>query len=484
MKINLSYKILSAFFLILAIVAGAFALSRYLFTQQFREFIYQEEKAVLSRLVPVLQDLYQKNGDWSDVRDDRKFWDFLMKKAHLPYFPEKFADYPPGGSPPEGLPTDGGRPPNKPPLPHGDKPWPGVLRHVFLMDANFQVISGVSKPNKKESLKAIQVNGQIVGWLGLHKPEHLDPGPADAFMKHHVKQLYVLTGIVIALTCLIAILLSRHLLKPINRLIHGTQELAGRNFKVRLRITTRDELGLLADQFNSMAQTLEDFENLRRQWLTDISHELRTPMTVLRGEIEALHDGMREPTPQNLASLKSEILQLAKLIDDLHMLSMAESDSMNLIKQLVSPRQVLDDTLAGYETRFQQKNIDVVLTLNNTSEIRMLGDAGRLDQVFVNIFENVCNYVASPGTLKITEHFESKYWVLGFHDSGPGVPDDALPHLFDRLYRVDASRNRHQGGSGLGLSICRRIIELHSGSIWARKSPMGGLWIGVKVPLV
>lgn len=481
MKINLSIKILSTFFLILAIVAGAFALSRYLFSQQFRNFIYQEEMATLNRLVPVLQDYYREQGGWEKIEDHRRFWDRLIRKAEFPYDFDRSADGPtmnPEPPPPPPKPPRDGAPSSP-----GDKHRPRRMHNVFLTDAEFHMISGMQKPFNKDALKAIRVNGAIVGWLGLHKPEHLDPGPADAFMKQHVKQQYVLTGIVIGLTGLIAILLSRHLLKPINRLIRGTQELAGRNFNVRLRITTRDELGLLADHFNSMARTLENYDNMRRQWLTDISHELRTPMTVLRGEIEALYDGMREPTQQNLASLKSEILQLARLIDDLHMLSVADADSLNLEKKLIFPQNVLEGTLVSYEARLRQQRISVSPVQGNGSVIRVYGDESRLSQVFANILENVCNYVASPGTLKITENYENKYWVLCFHDSGPGVPDEALDRLFDRLYRVDASRSRNQGGSGLGLSICQRIIELHGGSMWAEKSPMGGLLIGIKIPL-
>lgn len=505
MKINLSIKILSTFFLILAIVAGAFALSRYLFSQQFRNFIYQEEMAALYRLVPVLQDYYRKQGGWQDIEDHRLFLERMTRKAEFPYDFDRSADgptmnpQPPGDTPPS-PPGDtppsppGDTPPSPPgaslpkppgdgaPSPPDDKHRPRRMHNVFLMDAEFHIISGMKKPYNKDALKAIRVNGEIVGWLGLHKPEHLDPGPADAFMKQHVKQQYVLTGIVIGLTGLIAILLSRHLLKPINRLIRGTQELAGRNFNVRLRITTRDELGLLADHFNSMARTLENYENMRRQWLTDISHELRTPMTVLRGEIEALYDGMREPTQQNLASLKSEILRLARLIDDLHMLSVADADSLNLENKLISPQNVLEETLASYEARLRQRRISVS-PVQGSSVIRIYGDESRLSQVFANILENVCNYVMSPGALKITEDYENNYWVLCFHDSGPGVPDEALDRLFDRLYRVDASRSRNRGGSGLGLSICQRIIELHGGNMWAEKSPMGGLLIGIKIPL-
>lgn len=178
------------------------------------------------------------------------------------------------------------------------------------------------------------------------------------------------------------------------------------------------------DGQNAMASTLEEFEKLRRQWLTDISHELRTPLSILRGEIVAIQDGVREPTPENLESLHAEILRIYRLVEDLHLLSVAESDMDNALK-----------------------------------------------------------YVHSPGALEITGHPQKDHVVLYFQDSGPGVPPESLPRLFDRLYRVEPSRSRDTGGSGLGLSICRQIIEKHGGRIWAQAGTLGGLSIGIQLPM-
>jgi two-component system sensor histidine kinase BaeS len=139
--------------------------------------------------------------------------------------------------------------------------------------------------------------------------------------------------------------------------------------------------------------------------------------------------------------------------------------------------------LDRYRPRFVERRIAIETVLAGVEQTPIRGDADRLGQVFTNLFENVFRYVASPGSLKISGAVENHLLTILFEDSGPGVPEEALPRLFDRLYRVEASRNRASGGSGLGLSICRHIIEIHGGSIWAAKSPQGGLSIGIHLPL-
>jgi two-component system sensor histidine kinase BaeS len=476
MQIKLSYKLFAAFFLILAIVSGAMMLSRYLFSANFRDYMYQVELEKLQRLVPLLQSAYRAQGGWQAVAADPQRWSRLMHFA-----PEMGAPLPlpvPGGADSHG--PAGAMAPHAPPP--KDMP-PGGPPDLLLMDAQEQPIIGRPGPDDQRRLVAVEVEGRIVGWLGLHRYEPLDSGPPAALMKRQASQLYLIGGTVIGLTALIALLFSRHLLKPVQRLARGTRELAERNFAVRIAPSTSDELGQLALNFNAMAHTLESYEMMRRQWLTDISHELRTPLSVLRGEIEALQDGVREATPANLASLHAEILRISKLVEDLHLLSLADSDRLSLEKQRISPASVLAVIVESYQARFARCRVKIDQQLSGIQQVRIWGDAHRLGQVFTNILENVCKYVQPPGALRISGRTDTQFLTLSFQDSGPGVPEEALPRLFDRLYRVEASRSRDWGGSGLGLAICRHIIENHDGRIWAEKSPAGGLTIVIKLPL-
>lgn len=456
MPIKLSYKLFGVFFIILAIAVGAMVFSRYLFFRNFRIYIQQEELKDLQDLVPALQSAYQEHGSWDSIAAERERW---RRQLHIgPHHREA-----------------------KPP-PKGDDNRNAEPR-VLLTDAQGQPIIGRPGPGDRVKLVAIGVAGQTVGWLGLRKWEPFKSGPPAALVKVHTQQLSILGGAVIALTAFIAFLFSRHLLNPIQRLARGTRELADRNFTVRIAPTTRDELGQLANNFNAMAETLETYETMRRQWLTDISHELRTPLAVLRGEIEALQDGVRNPSPRNLASLHGEILRISKLVEDLHLLSLADSDRLQFSNQWIYPGRILAKALASYQTRFDQHGITVDLQLDDGEGVRIKGDPHRLEQVFTNIFENTCRYVPSPGILKIVGGVEDRLVTFVLTDSGPGVPEDSLPRLFDRLYRADSSRSRDSGGSGLGLSICRHIIENHGGRIWAEKSSLGGLAVCIELPL-
>lgn len=476
MQIKLSYKLFGAFFLILGIVVGAMMLSRYIFSLNFRNYIHHVELERLESLVPALQAEYRADGNWDALKADPGRWQRLVHitpDMNMPAPPPPLARAPSQGfRPPTGheIPPPEGLPPDRPPP-------------VFLMDARHRAIVGLPGPNDQRELVAIEVGGQVVGWLGLHRHEPFKTGRPAALLKRQARQLCLLGGVVIGLTALIAFLFSRHLLRPVERLTRGTRELADRNFTVRIEPSTGDELGQLAVNFNAMAHTLEDFETMRLQWLNDISHELRTPLAVLRGEIEALQDRVREPTPANLTSLHTEILRISKLVEDLHLLSMADSDRLFLNKQWISPGRVLENVIENYQTRFDRRQIKIESRLASVQMVRINADADRMAQVFTNILENACKYVDAPGTLRVSGRTDDHFLTFQFEDSGPGVPEEAQPRLFDRLFRVDPSRNRDTGGSGLGLSICRHIIENHNGRIWAQRSPEGGLCIGISLPL-
>jgi len=468
MYIKLSYKLFGAFFLILAIVAGAMMLSRYIFSQNFRSYIHQMELAQLEGLVPALQDEYRAHGSWMGISSDMQRWQRLLGigsyKGRL-ILPPPLDEFPaPKRGPANGKPDFGP---------------PGIL----LTDDQDRPIIGAPGPKDQGRLVPIEVDGRIVGWLGLEHREPLRAGPPAAILERQSRHLYLLGGVVIGLTALIAFMFSRHLLKPIQRLARGTRELAHRNFKTRIQPTTRDELGQLADNFNAMAQTMENYEKMRRQWLSDISHELRTPLAVLRGEIEALQDGIREPSAGDLTSLHVEILRINKLVEDLHLLSLADSDRISLNREWVSPCHVMESILDSYRTLLAQRRIDINPVLDGMKGVQIKGDADRLGQVFANILDNACKYMNPPGVLDVFAFRDDQYLTIYFEDTGPGVPEDALPRLFDRLYRVENSRSRESGGSGLGLSICRQIIEDHSGRIWAANSSKGGLAIGIELPL-
>jgi len=232
-----------------------------------------------------------------------------------------------------------------------------------------------------------------------------------------------------------------------------------------------------------MAQTLEQYERLRQQWISDIAHELRTPLSILSGEVEALQDGVRDVNPYTLGSLRSEARHLSKIVNDLHELSLADAGVLSIKKEPLDPMPVLKETLSHFQTRFEENQITVENRAGNDAPVTVTGDADRLQQLFSNVLENTLRYADSPGTLRIWQERTENRLALFIEDSGPGVPAEALERLFDRLYRVDKSRSRTQGGSGLGLSICKSIVTALGGEIRAVNAASGGLRIEIELPI-
>jgi len=467
MKIKLAYKLFGALLLTLLMVIGALMLSRYLFARNFKTYIFQVEVERLKNLVPLLQEEYRNNNGWEGIKRNRRYWRRrLWHEIQLPD-PSTSSE----------LEKKGGMGHHRPGQKYG-----GVRIRYLLSDAALNPIIGRPLRRDKPRLVPIPVDGRTVGWLGLTHAEQFPKGPPSEFIQQQYRLYSVLGLVVFFITLFIAVLLTRHLLRPVKRLTEGTRMLARRDFSVRIKETGVDEFGQLAEHFNSMAQTLQTYERMRKQWLGDISHELRTPIAILRGEIEALLDGVRQPTPKHLKSLHTETLRIGKLVDDLHMLSLADSNELTLKMELLSPTDVLDRTIEMFRKRFDRREIRLVENIPELVDICICADQDRLEQVFANILENVCRYVQRRGLLTIGIEMTNDAVLYTFDDSGPGVPEKDLPHLFDRLYRVDTSRKREGGGSGLGLSICKKIVGCHGGSIWAENNVGGGLTIGIRLP--
>ena len=322
----------------------------------------------------------------------------------------------------------------------------------------------------------------MVGWLGLRKHErpthHLDV----EFIRQQSQTFYAIGSVALILAFVVTFVLSRHLLAPVKELEKGTRALISRRFDTRIAVKSHDELGQLAAGFNAMAQALEKHQQTQQQWLVDISHELRTPLAILRGEIEAMQDGVRTVTRQGLDSLHLEVMHLGRIVRDLHDLSLIESRNFSTEPAAINPLEILAETLECFRTRLNQRGIRLDMHETMEGDILILADADRLKQVFSNLLENTLRYSKVPGVLKISIEAGAGEFSASFEDSGPGVPEESLALLFDRLYRVDRARSREHGGSGLGLAICKSIVESFGGKIEASNSPAAGLKVSMVFP--
>lgn len=371
----------------------------------------------------------------------------------------------------------------------GRSPPPPLSVRLNLLDADQQHVIGDPRnltlhPGSKSTLKkvAIQSAGKIVGWLSVRQGKMVLSGLAKTFMDQQLRNLYLIALFAAALSFLLAVLLVRHLLRPVHSLTQGAQALTTGKFATRIDVNTQDELGRLAQAFNTLAEALQSNEALRQQWIADISHELRTPLAILRSEIEAMLDGIRQPTLERIQSLHVDVLAMGKLVEDLYQLALSDSAELNLATESVDLTAVLTDVALGAKTRLQEKHIGLTTRFDPQQPLWIQGDADRLYQLFANLLGNSYRYTDAGGEVEILAQQQGDKVIVMIQDSAPGVPDAALPRLFERLFRVDKSRSRALGGSGLGLSICKNNVEAHGGTIQARHSPLGGLLIEVAFP--
>ena len=371
-------------------------------------------------------------------------------------------------------------PPARAAPPPGARDPMGFASRISIADADGRIILG--PPDFPPGIaRAIVVDGRTVALMHLQPLRQASGSNASAsgFLREQLRDIAILSGVLIAASVLLAIWLARHLLRPVAALRAVTARLARGEFAARAPLLSRDELAELALHVNAMAQALEESEAQRRRMMADISHELRTPLTVIRGEIEALLDGIRHADPAALESLHGEVLRLNKLVDDLHQLTLADAGDLHFDWQQLDLNALLLPILERYRLRAAGAALTLSWSLP-PAPLVVRGDAGRLTQVVVNLLENSLRYTDSGGQIHamLAPDAAGRAHLKG-DDSAPGVPDDALARIFERLYKVDGARTRERGGSGLGLSICKALLAAHGGRIAAAPSALGGICVTV-----
>jgi signal transduction histidine kinase len=268
--------------------------------------------------------------------------------------------------------------------------------------------------------------------------------------------------------------LNNELERQVAEFARVTRELAKGNYSAQLSVDFGNQLSSLANDFNGLARSLNDSERLRKQWISDISHEMRTPLSVLRAQMEAVLDGIDPLDLPLVKSLLEETIRLEQVVSDIHQLSLSDTGQLEIHLGWCDPMTVIREQLALYKVPLEQAGIKVNVT-DKAEATQVWADPNRLGQIIANLLQNTLRYTQSPGKLIVTTLIKNKQWVLIWEDSEPGVPDEQLPYLFDRLYRLERSRNRAKGGSGLGLAICHSLINQFQGQIEAQKSYIGGV---------
>jgi signal transduction histidine kinase len=286
----------------------------------------------------------------------------------------------------------------------------------------------------------------------------------------------------IAIAVLLTFVLSRHILAPVKALSEAARRFGKGDFSRRVESDDKGELGELAGSFNSMAEDLERTERLRRNMVADIAHELRTPLSNLSGYLEAIRDGVIRPDEPAVASLSEEAATLARLVDDLQQISLSDAGELKLVAGPDDIERLVRDTVNGVQAKAAVKGLTVAADLpGDLPPVNI--DSQRIRQVLNNLLENAVAHTPAGGRINITARQREGRIYLSVADTGEGIPAADLPYIFERFYRVDRSRTRATGGSGLGLTIARRLVEAHGGTIQVESQPGRGSVFTFDVPL-
>ncbi|WP_281559302.1 ATP-binding protein [Thalassomonas sp. RHCl1] len=377
------------------------------------------------------------------------------------------------------------RPPKNQPAKNSSDDFMKTERRISFYDANKVPFVGRQDIDENEWIEAITFNGDTVGYLALVPAHAQENSPASIFLKQQYQMFALIALAVIFLAVVMALGLSRHLVAPIKSLIAATNRLRSGAYDTRVPLLTRDELGLLSENVNDLARTLEKNQSNRYQWMSDTSHELRTPLTVIKSQLIAIQDGIFQADEKKIALFIDEIEKLNRLVDDLYQLSSSDIGGLTYKKTEQQPLVLLSQVVENYRGKFEQCNLSVSHNLHaaNAGAFKAVVDKDRIQQQFSNLLENCCRYTHPGGKINIISYNTGQTLEIQIQDSAPGVAADKQPKLFEHFYRVEASRSRKYGGSGLGLALCKQIIEAHQGTITAMSSPLGGLCIKLTLPL-
>lgn len=320
--------------------------------------------------------------------------------------------------------------------------------------------------------------------------ESLERDLFDNFRNAVNESLIISSAAAFIAAVLVSIFVTRQVVAPIRGIMEASQYIAEGHYDERVKLpdgvdhSDLDELGQLSVSFNQMTLQLEKGESLRKQLIGDIAHELRTPLSTIKGSLEGLIDGILPATNDTYHQVYQEADRLQRLVNDLQDLNRVESSAYQLDLAPVDIRRLIEKISKRLDLQFIEKQVRLSLSLSPTLPF-VLGDEDRLTQVFVNLIGNSLQYTPAGGVVEITAQLDKNEISITISDNGIGIDSEHLPHIFTRFYRVDKSRSRAGGGSGIGLTIAKHLVESHGGVIKAASSGVGhGSTFSIRLPVM
>jgi two-component system, OmpR family, sensor histidine kinase BaeS len=346
-------------------------------------------------------------------------------------------------------------------------------RHVILGNRGYAVGSTLARDGD-DSRRPISVNGQVVGYVIAPNAERSirsqdgdrPPLPERAFLEQVAWAAAVSAGVAALIALILGSLLARTLTRPVRDLTAATRAMAAGSLGQQVRVRSRDEIGQLAASFNQMSSDLAQASQIRKQMTADLAHDLRTPLSVLRGYTEGLKDGRIQGSPTLYGVMHSEVEHLRHLVEDLRVLSLVDSGELPLSRRAIDPVALIERAGLAYIVHAEQQGL--ALSVDADEELPSISvDTDRMAQVLNNLVSNALRHTAQGG-VSLAARVHGDTVLLQVRDTGSGIDPEDLPHIFDRFYRADKARQRSSGdsgASGLGLAIAKAIVEAHGGSI-------------------
>lgn len=438
----------------------------------FSQYLYQTASGQAQRWVAVVQDYYRQTGSLEGLQP------FLFPSGDDPS-----AFMRPGAGSRRGWNSYG--------------PGPG-MRHavenqgLLVVDARGRVVADAGGQQLDSVLTGpqvtgglpVEVGGGIVARVILPGPANLALGDLEMRFLTSIARYSALAAVLaIAAALGLGYLLSRRISRPVIDLAGATNRLAEGDLNIRAQVYGDSEIAQLGKNFNLMAQKLQETRTIRENLTADLIHELKTPLAILRGNLESMQSGVVPPGEETLMSLQDEVIRLAKLVDDVELLSRAETGTLPLERGCYSVGELLDNLfpiIHALESEGKVFASDVPADLPD-----LLVDKHRMLQVMINLMTNAMAHTSPGGKIRLRAlPGPDRCLLLTLQDEGQGIPPEKLPYIFDRFYRVDPSRSRTLGGTGLGLAIAKGIVEAHGGRIWAESQLGQGSTFHLLLPTV
>lgn len=448
---TITFKLVLGFLVVgLISIALMLVLARWNTNQEFSRFVTDRAQ---TDMVETLTGFYQSNGSWENVE----------------------ALFPPQSENPPDMDSK-----------HDDHPVPPFT----LADTNGVVVLARDRFAVGEQVPAadldlgieLTVDDQSVGILLMSSrlPFSSDPRAQEFVQRNTQLLIYSSLGATLV-AFLLGIFISRTLTRPIRELTAATHAISEGDLNQQVSVRSNDEMGELARAFNKMSAELARSVHTRRQMTADIAHELRTPLSLILGHAEAVHDGVLPPSRENFEIIREEAGRLEHLVDDLRTLSLADAGELKLNPQRVTLPKLLQDLAALYQFQMQKKSISLEVDVEQTLP-ELTADPARITQVLTNILDNALRHTPEGGRIILAAKLTADGIELSIRDSGPGLASEDMDRIFDRFYRADASRHRADGGSGLGLAIAKSIVQAHGGQIRAESKLGDGLKVIISLP--